>query len=79
MLLKVAKKDFLASRSAFFETFKGSGPFVKTRSFLTIKQANFYVVSKFCVEAVSRNFAVFLMAYSVSRLLMHILIHWLTA
>ena len=41
MLLKEAKKDFLASRSAFFGTFKDSGPFVKTRSFLVIKQAIF--------------------------------------
>ena len=86
MLLKGAKKDFFASRSAFFETFKGSGPLVKTRSFLTIKQANFYVVSKFCVEAVSQKFSCIFnglqrkpafntyfnsLAYTVSQTLIH--------
>ena len=76
MLLKTR---FWPEISAFFQTFKDSGPFVKTRSFLSSKQANFYVLSKFCVEAVSRNFAVFLMTYGVSQLLIHILMHWLTA
>ena len=64
--------------------------FKNTRFLFVIQTSNFYVVSKFCVEAVSQKFAVFLMTYGVSRLLMHILfiiiiiyyyilIHWLTA
>ena len=74
-----SKKRLFGLKICLFETFKDSGPFVKTRDlFLTIKQANFYVVSKFCVESLSRKFAVFLIAYTVSQLLMHILIHWLT-
>ena len=52
---------------------------MKTRSFFVEQTSEFCVVSKFCVEAVGQNFAVFLMAYSVSQLLMHILMHWLTA
>ena len=41
MLLKGAKKDFLASRSTFFGTFKDSGPFVKTRSFFGLSNKRF--------------------------------------
>ena len=74
MLLKTR---FLASRAAFFETFEDSGPFVKTRSFF-VDQTSEFLCRKF-VEAVSQNFAVFLMAYTVSQLLMNILMHWLTA
>ena len=64
------KTRFLASRAAFFETFEDSGPFVD--------QTSEFLCRKF-VEAVSQNFAVFLMAYTVSQLLMNILMHWLTA
>ena len=73
MLLKGSKKDFLKLLKAVVAVCEDK------ILFLSNKQANFFVVSKFCVEVVSRNFAVFLMAYGVSQLLMHILVHWLTA
>ena len=72
------KKTFWLQDLPFLELLKTVVRLWRQDLFLVYQTSDFWVVSKFCVESLSRNFAVFLIAYTVSQLLMHILIHWLT-